>query len=155
MHPNESLAIECASLAAFSAHHLRCAGDDALADYLARLQRATDDATRLQADWESEPWTRVPVAIVRSGLWAHLKPASRSVYLVLATLADRRKHVTIAGVERVAILAGLSVARTQWAYRELRDHGLIWRRRIALNGFRPYMTGLSKPSRWKLDTARS
>ncbi len=98
-----------------------------------------------------QPWTRVHVELVRSGLWASLKPCSRGVYLTLASLSDRRKRWTIAGVERVARLSGLSVARTLFAYRELRDHGLIWRRRVSLNGRQPYMTGLTNPGRWFRD----
>ena len=55
-------------------------------------------------DWSSpeEPWTRIHVELVRSGLWARLKPCSRSTYLVLCCLADKRKRVTISGVEGVA-----------------------------------------------------
>jgi hypothetical protein len=121
---------------------------DALETYLADLKRATDDVQAFNADWEREPWTRIHVALVRSGLWARLKPCSRSVYMVLAALADRRKRVTTTGVEKVAKLSGLSVARTMFAYRELRDSGLIWRRRIRLGKSQPYMTGLTSPRRW-------
>ena len=84
-----------------------------------------------------EPWTRLHVELVRSGLWASLKPCSRGVLITLASLSDRRKRVTIAGVQLVARLSGLSVARTMFAYRELRDRGLIWRRRAVLNGRQP------------------
>jgi hypothetical protein len=121
---------------------------DALEAYLANVKRATDDVQTFNADWEREPWTRVHVELVRSGIWAKLKPCSRSVYMVLAALADRRKRVTIAGVEKVAKLSGLSVPRTMFAYRELRDFGLIWRQRIRLGNRQPYLTGLSNPRRW-------
>lgn len=116
--------------------------------YAADLKRISDRVTALDAAANENPWTRVHAELVSSGLWASLKPASRSVYVVLCTLSDRRKRVTIAGVERVAKLAGLSVPRTLFAYRELKEYGLIRRRRIARHGYRPYLTCLTGPAHW-------
>ena len=64
---------------------------------------------------------------------------------MLSAAADRRKRFTIIGVEKVARRAGLSVPRTLFAYRELKDYGLIWRRRIRLGERQPYVTGLTTP----------
>jgi hypothetical protein len=121
----------------------------ALEAYLANLKRVSDEVMRFSRDTERQPWTRIHAELVHSGLWASLKSCSRSVYMVLAALSDRRKRVTIAGVEMVARLSGLSVPRTLFAYKELRDRGLIWRRRIRLGEKQPYLTGLCNPGRWK------
>jgi len=94
------------------------------------------------------PWFRLHAQLVASGIWAALKPCSRAVLVVLASLLDNRKRVTYAGVQRVARLAGLSTARTMFAYRELRDLGIIWRRRVRMGPHWPYETGLTNPGRW-------
>ena len=121
--------------------------------HLRELAKVHSDVLALGGDSEREPWTRIRVQLVHSGLWASLKPCSRAVYMVLAALSDRRKRVTICGVEKVAKLSGLSVPRTLFAYRELRDLGLIWRRRIKLGDKQPYLTGLCNPKRWKRTSA--
>ena len=123
---------------------------DAFEDYLGKLKRVHDDVLALGDGMDGEPWFRTHSKLVTSGLWAKLKPCSRSVYVVLAATSDRRKRCTIIGVEKVAARAGLSVSRTLYAYAELKRHGLIWRRRIALNGRRPYCTGLTNPARWNV-----
>lgn len=152
MERNEILALECASLRAYRAS---CAGpDNEFARYLERLKRVTDGVLALGDGMDNQPWFRIHAELVRSGVWARLKPASRSVYIVLASLSDRRKRVTYAGVERVASLAGLSRARTVWAYRELRDYGLIWRRRVSVAGYRPYATGLLSFRRGPFDKSK-
>jgi len=70
------------------------------------------------------------------------------VLVVLASLLDNRKRTTTyVGVDRVARLAGLSVVRTMFAYRELRERGLIWRRRVRVGPYWPYETGLTNPGR--------
>ena len=93
-------------------------------------------------------WFRLHAQLVASGIWADLKPCSRSVLVVLASLLDNKKRITYAGVGKVADLAGLSKARTMFAYKELKEYGLIWRRRVRVGRFWPYETGLTNPRRW-------
>ncbi len=123
---------------------------DAFEGYLADLKRVQDDVLALGDGMGGETWFRTHSKLVTSGLWAKLKPCSRSVYAVLSAAADRRKRCTIIGAEKVAQRAGYSEARVLYAYAELKRHGLIWRRRIALNGYQPYLTGLTNPARWNV-----
>ncbi|MHC4955964.1 MAG: hypothetical protein ACYTGZ_19125 [Planctomycetota bacterium] len=122
---------------------------DSFNAYLANLKRVTDRVTGLGDGMHGQPWFRLHAVLVHSGIWANLKPCSRSVLVTLAALADRRTRVTFTGVEKVAKLSGLSVPRTLFAYRELKDYGLIWRRRGRLGRYQPYFTGLLNPGRWK------
>ncbi len=122
---------------------------DAFESFLADLKNVQDDLAAFHADAEKQPWTRIHVGLVRSGLWSKLKPVSRSVYMTLAAYTDRRKRVTIVGAKRVGELSGYSVSRVLFAYRELKNYGLIWRQRIMVNGRRPYLTGLTNPGRWR------
>jgi hypothetical protein len=114
---------------------------------------ALSDVLALGDGMDGEVWFRAHSRLVTSGLWARLKPCSRSVYIVLSAAADRRKRCTIIGVEKVAQRAGLSVPRVLFAYRELKDHGLIRRRRVRLGEYRPYLTVLLSPRMWGLRPA--
>ena len=123
---------------------------DSFNAYLAKLKGVVDRFLGLGDGMDGNPWFRLHAELVHSGIWAKLKPCSRSVLVTLAALADRRTRITFAGVEKVAELSGLSVARTMFAYRELKDYGLIWRRRGRLGAHQPYITGLTNPARWNL-----
>ena len=65
-------------------------------------------------DGKIAAWFRLHAQLVASGIWADLKPCSRAVLVVLASLLDNKKRITYGGVQRVAALAGLSTARTTY-----------------------------------------
>lgn len=116
--------------------------------YLADLKKHEDDVLALGDGMGGQPWCRVHVELVHSGIWARLKPCSQAVYLVLVALSDRRKRATYSGVKKVADLAGFSVSRTLFAYSELKGYGLIFRKRVRMGKYRPYMTWITNPGRW-------
>lgn len=118
------------------------------AETIQRVPGVKDEIVATDQGMGGEIWFRTHSKLVTSGVWARLKPCSRSVYVVLSAAADRRKRFTIIGVKKVAERAGLSVPRVLFAYRELKGYGLIWRRRIRLGDRQPYVTGLTNPGRW-------
>jgi hypothetical protein len=87
---------------------------------------------------------------VLSGLWAGLKPRARAVYVALLSRADARTRATLVGADLVARLSGYSRASVLLAYRELRGHGLISRRRIVAGPYKPFRTVLLNPEHWRV-----
>ena len=96
------------------------------------------------------PFIQFPSLLVTSGLVAKLKPAAIRVYLALVSRSDNIRRMTWVGVPLVAQITGLRPTSVMTAYRELKDHGLISRRRVWRNGFNPWESTLLPPSDWIL-----
>ena len=81
----------------------------------------------------------VPNVIIKSGLWARMKPSERAVYQVLCYFAHPGSGWAYPSVAKISDLSGCSKDRVCLATRQLVVYGLITKKR-APRGFKFHMT---------------
>ena len=88
-------------------------------------------------DSKRQDFFMVPNAIVKSGLWARMKPSEKDVYIVLAQHAHYDSGLAYPSVRTIAKLSGRCLEAVLNATKKLVEYGLIEkkkaRRRIQIS----------------------